>query len=67
MPHFSKKSLERIVWSTSNEYRERKLHLPGFISKEEMETGGLSDPNVPFRTGLIVTGLNHLQILPEQV
>lgn len=34
-----KKSLERIVWSTSNEYRERKLHLTGFISKEEMETG----------------------------
>ena len=39
MPHFSKKSLESIVWSTSNEYREGKLHLTGFISKEEMETG----------------------------
>lgn len=39
MPYFSLKSLERIVCSTSNEYREGKLQLTGFVSKEEMQTG----------------------------
>lgn len=39
MPYFSLKSLERIVCSTSNEYKEGKLHLTGFVSKEEMQTG----------------------------
>lgn len=55
MPYFSKKSLGIIVWSTSTEYRERKLHLTGFINTEVMENG--EDIPIPmFNLGLGFSG-----------
>lgn len=63
MPYFNKKSLKRIVCSTSNEYKEGKLHLRGFICKKEMET--VEDCLTPMsHLGHLVAGLSHL---PEQV
>lgn len=65
-----KNSPERIVWSISDEHREKELQLTGFTSEEEIQTG--EDCLIPMSCLGLVAGFNHLQIqsvkdsLPER-